>query len=58
MHARSGIAGQILQFNKMRLEFRQQVAANLSSGCGLNLTDATPLAKQSNITVTATQTGE
>jgi hypothetical protein len=32
-HATSGIAGQILQFNEMRLEFRQQVAADLSSGC-------------------------
>jgi hypothetical protein len=34
MHARLGIAGEFLQFNKMWLEFRQQVAVGLSSGCG------------------------
>jgi hypothetical protein len=32
-HARLGIAGDFLQFNKMWLEFRQQVAVGLSRGC-------------------------
>ncbi len=58
-HARLGIAGEILQFNKMWLEFRQQVAVGLSRGCSPISTDPAPLARsRSNITVTATQTGE
>ena len=32
-HATRGIGGEILQFNKMWLEFRQQVAMGLSRGC-------------------------
>ena len=35
-HATRGIGGEILQFNKMWLEFRQQVAVGLSSGCSSN----------------------
>jgi hypothetical protein len=32
-NATRGIGGEILQFNEMWLEFRQQVAVGLSRGC-------------------------
>jgi hypothetical protein len=44
-NATRGIAEEILQFNKMWLEFRQQVAVGLSSVCGTKvITDNTTVA--------------